>query len=555
MVRFIKNILGTWLWLGALSFALLGAALAAEPGSLVIVVYNSSMPESKLVASHYARARSVPADRVIGLDLPKTEAISRREFTRDLQGPLLKALEKRKVFVFSKTAKPVQTVGGSISEWIPPLLESSIRYAVLCYGVPLKVSADSKIDEPGFETVRAEYRRNEASVEAELALLPLAPLKIPLSGPFPNRFYNTTNASRLNPTNGVLMVARLDGPTPEIAMGLVDKAISAETNGLWGRAYFDARGITNGSYQIGDEWIRSAAQICRRFGIETVSDNSPATFSAAFPLSHVALYAGWYDGQVSGPFARPKVEFMPGAFAYHLHSYSAQTIRDPGRNWVGPLLAKGVTATMGSVEEPYLDGTPDIQSFFARFLFLGFSFGEAAYASQNLLSWQTTVIGDPLYRPFAKHPGRLHEELEARKSPFTEWAQLRVANLNLATGIEPRPVIDYLRDVPEIKWSAVLNEKVGDLYELQGKSVAAIEPYRTALGLKPSEQQKVRLTLNLTRLLTAFGQGKEAYGLYKNFLEEFPAYPDLKTIYNRILPLAQKFGTGAEIEAFERAAQ
>jgi hypothetical protein len=29
-------------------------------------------------------------------------------------------------------------------------------------------------------------------------------------------------------------------------------------------------------------------------------------------------YVGWYDGNVSGPFARPSVEFRPGAFAYHL---------------------------------------------------------------------------------------------------------------------------------------------------------------------------------------------------------------------------------------------
>ncbi len=43
----------------------------------------------------------------------------------------------------------------------------------------------------------------------------------------------------------------------------------------------------------------------------------------------------------SGPFTLPKVEFMPGAFAYHLHSFSAFTIRSTTRNWCGPLLAKG----------------------------------------------------------------------------------------------------------------------------------------------------------------------------------------------------------------------
>ena len=182
----------------------------------------------------------------------------------------------------------------------------------------------------------------------------------------------------------------------------MDKAIQAETDGLWGRAYFDLRGITNADYKLGDDWIRGASEICRRLGFETVVDENPGTFPVSFPLSQVAFYAGWYDESVSGPFTRPIVEFMPGAIAYHLHSFSAGTIRSTTRNWVGPLLAKGATATMGCVNEPYLTGTPDVATFFARILFFGFSFGEAAYAAQGQLSWQTTVIGDPLYRPFGK---------------------------------------------------------------------------------------------------------------------------------------------------------
>src|ERR1041384_3837962 len=46
----------------------------------------------------------------------------------------------------------------------------------------------------------------------------------PLHGPARNSTYGVTNAALLQPTNGVLMVARLDGPSVEIARGLVDKA-------------------------------------------------------------------------------------------------------------------------------------------------------------------------------------------------------------------------------------------------------------------------------------------------------------------------------------------
>src|ERR1043165_3055630 len=47
---------------------------------------------------------------------------------------------------------------------------------------------------------------------------------------------------------------------------------------------------------------------------------------------------------------------------------------------------------MGMVDEPYLQYTPDLFSFCATFTDLGYSFGEAAYASLTALSWQTTII-------------------------------------------------------------------------------------------------------------------------------------------------------------------
>ena len=96
-------------------------------------------------------------------------------------------------------------------------------------------------------------------------------------------------------------------------------------------------------------------------------DENPGTFPASFPMSHIAFYAGWYEQDVSGPFARPIVEFMPGAFAYHLHSFSANTLHSSNQFWAGPLLAKGAACALGSVDEPYLNATPEMSIFTARF--------------------------------------------------------------------------------------------------------------------------------------------------------------------------------------------
>jgi uncharacterized protein (TIGR03790 family) len=472
--------------------------LVRAGGDEVVVVYNSRVLESKAVAEHYAQMRLVPEKQIYGFDLTTNEEMSRAEFRDSLQLPLVKKLEADGLWKFAKTTYPA--TNGQPERVINHVVISKIRYAVLCYGVPLKIAPEPDMHEAFAEKMQPELRNNAAAVDSELTWLPMVKIDFPLTGPFPNWLYGVTNAALLNPTNGILLVARLDGPTAEIARGLVDKAMEAETDGLWGRAYFDARGLdkTN-AYFLGDTWILSAAEISRRLGFETVVDDQPETFPANFPMSQIAIYCGWYDGDVDGPFTLPKVEFMPGAFACHLHSNSATTIRSATRCWVGPLLAKGATCTMGCVYEPYLVFNPNVAVFLARFGAGQFTFGEAAWTAQAALSWQTTVVGDPLYRPFGKSPQLLHAKLSLEHNPLEEWSYLRLANLGLIHGAPMKEVSDLLENLDTTTNSAVLTEKLADLYAAQGKPEAAKEFYQRALKLNTSPQQKNRIELLLVQ--------------------------------------------------------
>lgn len=520
---------------------------AAERGESVAVVYNSRMTESREVAEHYAAKRRVPKEQVFGFELPTTESMTRTEFLDQLQKPFFRKLESEKLLQFGSAEK----ASGDNPE--KKLVDAKIRYVVLCYGVPLKIARDTSLKEETPENLPSELRRNEASVEADLAISVRRDQKINWQGPIPNIFYQITNVTSLHATNGILMVARLDGPSKDVAMGLVDKAMQAEEDGLWGRGYFDCRGLTNTNYKLGDEWIRNAYEYCRRLGFESTLDERPETFSVGYPMSHIAFYAGWYDGSVSGPFTRPKVEFMPGALAYHLHSFSAVTIRSTNQNWVGPLLAKGATVTMGCVEEPYLEGTPDVGTWFAMMLY-GASFGEAAYASQRWLSWQTTVVGDPLYRPFNRPPQQLHLELVNRRSPLVEWSHLRVVNLlNAANNATPGQLVDYLLNEPLAKTSSILTEKLADLYNQQGKIFDAQDTYARLLKMVMSPQQRIRITLTAAKLLALRSSREaEAYGIYQQFLKDNPDYPDLASVYARIVPLARSLQKKDELEKYQK---
>lgn len=191
---------------------------------------------------------------------------------------------------------------------------------------------------------------------------------------------------------------------------------------------------------------------------------------------------------------------------------------------------------MGCVDEPYLDGTPNVALFFARW-FSGFSFGEAAYDSQATLSWQTTVVGDPLYRPFAQDPRDLHEALLERHSKLIEWSHLRVVNRSLILGVTPKKMIAYLKNPEVPQDSAVLTEKLSELYQMASDDSLAIDACRRALDLDPTPQQKVRLTLNLAEWLEAAGKSRAALDVYRDFREKNPDYPDQAGLNKKILQL------------------
>lgn len=521
-----------------LLLATAGALRAADTGNEVIVVYNSRMPGSKDVAEHYAAMRNVPANQIFGFALTTSEDMSRAEYRDVLEKPLAKVLEAKKIWRIGPYVIPA--TNGQPERVIRKVLQSKIRYAVLCYGVPVRIEEDVTADETLPDTLRPELRRNQAAVDSELALLPCIQENLRLAGPLPNACYTGTNAGWINPTNGILITARLDGPSASIARGLVDKAMEAESNGLCGRAYFDLRNLpTNSPLRMGDDWIMTAAKICHYFaGYESTVDNNPSLFPADFPMSQIAIYCGWYGEHASGPFAQKNVEFMPGAFAYHLHSFSAAVVRSTSERWVGPFLAKGAAATMGCVYEPYLGGTPDVGVFCARWVLLGFTFGEAAYASQPVLSWQTTVIGDPLYCPFAKPLTKLLEEQDRTHSKWIDWSYLRVVNLNLIEGKRPAEVIAFLESLPATKTSAVLTEKLADLYNAEGMPSSAIETAQRALQLSPSTLQGVRIRLGLADKLIQAGRTKDACDDLKALVNDAPDYPGIPDVLKRIQDLA-----------------
>jgi hypothetical protein len=237
---------------------------------------------------------------------------------------------------------------------------------------------------------------------------------------------------------------------------MIMDAVETEKSGLWGRAYIDSAANTSGGLEVGDQWLGEVAKQLRKAGVPVVPEETPAIFPDGYPMSDTALYYGWYAHGVAGPFTQPGFRFLPGAVAVHIHSFSANTLRDPNANWVAPLLTKGAAAVIGNVYEPYLQLTANLQTFNDRLLH-GFTFAESAYMAQPALSWMSVMVGDPLYRPYVSwlqidakpQPGKLGPEwrmsreftLQNASKPAPEF---RVAARQAASRARNAPMIEDL---------------------------------------------------------------------------------------------------------------
>jgi uncharacterized protein (TIGR03790 family) len=521
------------------------AVCADDPARRVVIVYNLGDPDSRPLADYYAQRRGVPTNQICAIHMRVAEKITRQEYNDQIRDPIWRFLTKQGLLY-----QEPRTIMDSVLGKIPGLgtVGAKISYIVLMYGVPLRIDPDPNVVEKLPDNTQKEARRNEASVESELATLPSTGVRI--SGPLPNPFFQSASEKFGPPLNqAMLLVGRLDGPDPETVRRMIDDSLAVERYGLHGRAYFDWREIREKGYAEGDDWIRGAYHAFRDAGYECDFDDRPEMFDENYPMTDVAAYAGWYAENVAGPFRRRDFHFKTGAVAYHLHSSSGASVRTRTAYWVGPFLAKGAAATMGNVFEPYLPLTPHIDMFFKRLLD-GAPFLEAGYYSEPALSWQTTFVGDPLYRPFAASLDEQIQRLEADHQPDVEWAYLRKINLLMVRG-DSTNAEELCRGKAENFHSAVLYEKLGDLLHAARRDADAIKAYGKADEKPPDPYRHIRVATKMATAYEAGFQPVRALAVYEGLAAAYPSNHNALGFYQHARDLADAVGDRARVKSFQ----
>ena len=395
------------------------ARAAAPAAARVVVLANSDDADSLRLAHYYTEKRGVPAANIYAYKMSAAETIGWPEFVATIWQPLQDDLV-RAGWIDAIPMDLVDPAGRR--KYV--IHGHRIAYLVVCRGVPLRIEANPAwAIEPAVVPLanRPEFATNQAAVDSELALL--AESVHPTGRFVPNILFQNEAPTTFDAAR-VVKATRLDGPTVEAARALVDHALTAERDGLLGRAYVDIGGI----HEEGDRWLEEIARQLTELGFDTDVDREPMTLPGTARFDAPVLYFGWYAGDLNGPFALPGFRFPPGAIAQHIHSMSASTLRSARTGWCGPLVDRGVTGTLGNVYEPYLQ-ILHRPTLFLRALARGATFGDAAYYSLPVLSWQCVAIGDPLYRPFAvsfEEQWANRRELAPRMSAYVVLRKMRL---------------------------------------------------------------------------------------------------------------------------------
>ncbi|MCD4699381.1 MAG: TIGR03790 family protein [Phycisphaerae bacterium] len=239
----------------------------------------------------------------------------------------------------------------------------------------------------------------DASVDSELSLL-WEQGNHSMRGARPNPMFWRLAHVKTRPENtpdGIIMTARIDGPTAADALRIIKDSVETEKVGLKGKFYIDA----GGKYPPYDVHLKKIADIAKKHTrFPVVLDTKKALFSRG-SCPDAALYVGWYSLRKYVP----AFTWVRGAVGWHVASFEAHHLRTPAVDeWCVKMLQNGVAATLGAVNEPYLHAFPLPEDFFSLLLTGQYTLAECYWRTIPSVSWRITLIADPLYNPFKLRP-------------------------------------------------------------------------------------------------------------------------------------------------------
>lgn len=392
---------------------------AITPEEIVIIV-NKTNPTSVEIGKYYSKKRSVPDINILYLRISDQEYCDRSYYNQKI------ASEVKEFIIRNDPVKLIrclvtthgiplkvgpEEIGKEAQKRIAEIKDQQNKIRSDLKKLQESKGEENKIARLGEELktldkelIQLDRRDTSSSLDSELTLVLEEKYNLDrwILNPFFHGFHERADIQ--DKFKRVLMVSRLDGPDSLTIKRLIDNTIKAEREGVKGKAYFDARG----SYVTGegtamalyDKSIGLAAKLFEKNGYQVIFDDKPALFGIG-ECPEAAFYCGWYSlGHYVNSF-----EWVPGAVGYHIASIECMTLHNrDSQVWCKRMLEEGISATLGPVDEPFVEAFPLPHEFFGALLTGRFSLVEAYFLTSRFLSWRMVLVGDPLYYPFKNKP-------------------------------------------------------------------------------------------------------------------------------------------------------
>lgn len=219
-------------------FALVSVPVYADARTDVLVVVNDNSRDSAPLATYYAQRRNIAAENIVHVRVPNQYFINWTEF-QSLRDQILRAgicprvpLRSRPV-ACSNPGEPIYT-----ADTIAALTANTgIRYVVLTRGVPTRVTVDGST---------LAFPNESTSVDNYLSYWLARYLTSDVVLNFNEReaAFNAPHAQRVvSPQRDrEYIVGRIDGVDLPAAKALIDRALAAERDGIYGHLYGAANG-------------------------------------------------------------------------------------------------------------------------------------------------------------------------------------------------------------------------------------------------------------------------------------------------------------------------
>lgn len=326
----------------------------------VLVVYNTSDPDSRAIADYYAERRRIPESNMVGVDCTTSEDVTESEFHSKIERPIRANIHSN---------------------------ANEIDFILLIRGIPIRLD-DSQ-----------HYSVDAWIAAADLSITPINQLTQDALAKCVNPYFGADEPFTSRKF-GFYLVTRLDGYTVEDCKSLVDHSLTAKKD--TGPFLLDeADNRRSGSYRTTQEGLDQAAKVLRQKGYDVLLDTTARFLS---PSDRLMGYASWgSNDQAFDLNAYRRLRFKPGALCETFVSTSGRTFRPTlgGQSLIADLIAGGVTGVKGYVSEPFTFALAKPDILFDRYT-NGRNLAESFYAASEFLKWKDVVIGDPLCCPYRR---------------------------------------------------------------------------------------------------------------------------------------------------------